>query len=119
MPLDDREQKILEEIERQFYDNDPGFAEVVRSASLAGSWRRRLRLGLAGFVAGTAILILFFSRSTWLATVGFGVMVLCGWAVVNALTVRAGASETLARQSNPLSRGLSSLLHWRRRRNAR
>lgn len=119
MPLDDREQRILEEIERQFYDNDPGFAEVVRSASLAGSWRRRLRLGLAGFVAGTTILIFFFSRSTWAATVGFGVMVLCGWTVVNAWVVRAGASETPVRPSNPLSRALSSALHWRRRRNAR
>ena len=33
MPLDDREQRILEEIERQFYQDDPRLAESVRGAS--------------------------------------------------------------------------------------
>ena len=51
MPLDDREQRILEEIERQFYEDDPKLAETVRTASLASASGRHLKwavLGLGG-----------------------------------------------------------------------
>ncbi|HSG78675.1 MAG TPA: DUF3040 domain-containing protein, partial [Acidimicrobiia bacterium] len=43
MPLDDREQRILEEIERQFYQEDPKLAETVRNTTLASVSTRNLK----------------------------------------------------------------------------
>jgi hypothetical protein len=60
MPLSEREQRILEEIERNLYDEDPGFARGVRQRAPHLTRSGRLRLGALLFVAGFAILIGFF-----------------------------------------------------------
>ena len=67
MPLDDREQRILEEIERRFYQEDPRLAESVRDA--------RLRWALLGFVVGVGLMLGFFMSQTIVALVGFAAMV--------------------------------------------
>lgn len=52
MPLSDREERILAEIERQLADDDPRF--VARARRTRGSRPRRPRLpwAIAGFVVG-------------------------------------------------------------------
>jgi uncharacterized membrane protein YphA (DoxX/SURF4 family) len=90
MPLDDREQKILEEIERQFYQEDPKLAESVRTASLASAATKNLKWALLAFVAGTAVMLGFFTRFTFVALAGFVVMVLAVAWVVAILRRRAG-----------------------------
>ena len=55
MPLDDREQRILEEIERQFYQEDPKLAETVRDATLASVAGHHAKWAALGFVAGVAL----------------------------------------------------------------
>ena len=59
MPLDDNEQKILEEIERQFYDEDPDLARAVRDIHHPS--RFGVRSSLLGVVAGLVIVIAFFA----------------------------------------------------------
>lgn len=75
MPLNDREQRILEEIERQFYQDDPKLAETVRGATLATLSSRSLKWAVLAFVAGLGIMLGFFTRVTVIALVGFVIMV--------------------------------------------
>lgn len=92
MPLDDREQKILEEIERQFYEEDPKLAETVRTASLASISTRNLKWAILALLAGIGLMLGFFTRSTLVALGGFVVMVLAVAWIVAIVRRRAGMS---------------------------
>jgi len=59
VPLSDHEQRLLEQIERALYAEDPKFASTVSSTDLRTHARRRVRravllllLGLGGLLAG-------------------------------------------------------------------
>lgn len=93
MPLDDREQRILEEIERQFYEEDPKLAETVRSATLASLSGAHLKWAILGLVVGAALMLGFFTRSTIVALVGFGVMVVAVAGIVAIARARAGVTS--------------------------
>ncbi|MEX2587288.1 MAG: DUF3040 domain-containing protein [Actinomycetota bacterium] len=60
MPLSDREQQILQEIEDQLYEQDPEFARGVSSSTLPAVLRRNVRRGILAFVSGLAVLVGFF-----------------------------------------------------------
>ncbi|MDQ4149461.1 MAG: DUF3040 domain-containing protein [Actinomycetota bacterium] len=62
MPLSDREQQILREIENQLYEQDPDFARGVSSTTLQGHLLRNIRRGIAAFVTGFVVLVAFFFR---------------------------------------------------------
>ncbi len=62
MPLSDHEQRILQEIERQLYQEDPKFARGVASKALRTQAVRNLRRGLALFFLGFLVLLGFFIR---------------------------------------------------------
>jgi hypothetical protein len=75
VPLSDREQKILEEIERNLYEEDPKFAHQVRRTPKMDEIRR-VKLGALLFLCGFALLIAFFiSRSILIGVAAFGAMV--------------------------------------------
>lgn len=75
MPLSDREQRILEEIEKTLYKEDPAFAEDVQPGPSRRE-RRKAQLGAALTVAGFITLIVFFATSAVLVGVlAFGAMV--------------------------------------------
>ena len=85
MPLSEDEQRILQEIERNFYDSDPAFAREVSKATLSRNAARNLRWSVVGFVAGLVILILLFAESVFVGFIGFAIMVASGFAFyVNA-----------------------------------
>jgi hypothetical protein len=74
-PLSEREQKILEEIERGLYDEDPLFAQG-RRARPSGSTAGRAKLGALTFVLGLTLLITFFiTRLLLIGLLAFGGMV--------------------------------------------
>ena len=58
MPLSDREQQILAQIEEHLYEEDPDFAR--RTVGTERKVRDRARLGLAVFLAGLVALVAFF-----------------------------------------------------------
>lgn len=60
MPLSDREQQILQEIEDQLYEQDPDFARGVSSTTLQAHLLRNIKRGVAGFLAGFVVLMVFF-----------------------------------------------------------
>lgn len=93
MPLNDREQRILEEIERQFYQDDPELAETVRTASLASGSGRQLKWGVVGLVTGMVLMLVFFTSQTLVALGGFVLMVLSVAWLVAIMRRRSGVAS--------------------------
>ena len=90
MPLDEREQRILSEIERRFYEEDPDLANTVRSIQRSADSPRTFYLAIAGLIVGVGLTLVTFTFNTWLALAGFVVMVASGTALVQVLRRRAG-----------------------------
>ena len=85
VPLSEDEQRILHEIERSFYENDPEFARGVSTATLHRHAGRNTRWSVAGFVVGL-LLLLFQLGTFWLSAVGF--LLMLGSAFVFASNLR-------------------------------
>ena len=75
MPLNDHEQKILEEIERRLSEEDPRLVEQVSRTNLHTHAWGRMKMALAGFVLGL-LLLLLVGVSVWIAAGGFVLMTL-------------------------------------------
>ena len=73
MPLSEHEQRLLDQIERALYAEDPKFATTVRSTDLRTHMRRRLRRAIALFVVGF-VLMLFGVAFLALGIAGFIIM---------------------------------------------
>ncbi|HEX2275185.1 MAG TPA: DUF3040 domain-containing protein [Acidimicrobiales bacterium] len=74
MPLSEDEQRILHEIEQQFYESDPAFAREVGKTTLYRHAGRNLKWAAAGFFCGFLLLIVAFASSLLLGFAGFLVM---------------------------------------------
>jgi hypothetical protein len=80
MPLSEHEQKILDEIERQMYEEDPKLAHKVARAVRTGNDRWRMRLAAVIFVVGGVVMFASFTASWVVAGIGFVIMVSsAGW----------------------------------------
>jgi hypothetical protein len=90
MALDDHEQKILAEIERQFYEEDPELARAVKQ--IARPSRVGVRLAAVGIVAGLAVVIAFFASNTLVAFLGFALLVGSAAALATGLRSRGWRS---------------------------
>jgi hypothetical protein len=100
MPLNDHEQRILEEIERHLAEEDPRFAEQVGRADLYTHLARRIRLAALALVAGfIAMLVLFVSGVVWGAAAGF-VVVLLSTAVIYRALGQLGRDQLRALQED-------------------
>lgn len=85
MPLDDKEQEILAQIERQFYEENPELAHAVRRVQRPT--RIGARLSLLGVIVGLAIVIAYVSN-TWVAILGFALLVASATSLVHSLRSR-------------------------------
>lgn len=85
MPLDDKEQKILAEIERQFYEEDPELARAVQR--IESPLRVGAKLSILGVIVGLVIIVAYLSE-TWVAAAGFALLVLSATSLVNAVRVQ-------------------------------
>jgi hypothetical protein len=94
MALDDREQKILEEIERNLYAEDPKLAQTVAKTDLSARVKRKQRLAAVGFFVGLALMLGTFTRFSVLAGIGFALMVAS--AATIAMTLRAAQRSRTA-----------------------
>ena len=100
MPLNEREQRILEEIERQFYQDDPKLAETVANTTLQSVYRKWTRLAFVGFVVGLVVMLASFTRYTAVALFGFLVMVVsAGWIAMHLR--RGGTNRPAGSRSDP------------------
>jgi len=91
MALDDHEQKILAEIERQFYEEDPELARAVRK--IAKPSRIGIRLAVVGIVVGLGVIIAFFASYTLVAFLGFGLLVGSAAALASGLRSKGWRSS--------------------------
>lgn len=57
MPLSEHEQRLLEQMERALYAEDPKFASNLRGKDPRSSFRRRILLAGFGFVLGIVLLM--------------------------------------------------------------
>ena len=75
MPLSEHEQRLLEQMERALYAEDPKFASALRGHDLRGRYRRRAVLGGFGVLVGLALLpVGIASKAVLLSVVGFLIM---------------------------------------------
>lgn len=77
MPLSEDEERILQEISQQFYEDDPDFAGKVGETTLYSHTVRRMKWSGFGFVAGIVFLVASLSTSYLLAFAGFLMMLGC------------------------------------------
>lgn len=93
MPLNEHEQKILDEIERQLYEDDPKLADMVAKAVRSGRDRWKMRLAALLFVVGAVVMFASFTQSWAIAGAGFIVMVAsAGWIGITARANRVHTS---------------------------
>jgi hypothetical protein len=75
VPLSEHEQRLLEQMERALYAEDPKFASALRGHDLRGRYRRRALLGGFGVLVGLALLpVGIASKAALISVVGFLVM---------------------------------------------
>lgn len=112
VPLSDHEQRILDEIEKNLYEEDPRFARQVKERPGLDADRRRAKLGAAAFAAGFLGLLLFFYSGAVavgvLAFIGMvtGVVLIAGW-------IRSLVSSTSV--TSPTDRVSRALNEWEKR----
>ncbi|HET9076346.1 MAG TPA: DUF3040 domain-containing protein [Acidimicrobiales bacterium] len=75
MPLNEEEQRILAEIERQFHAQDPDSAKRISSTTLQRYLARNCRWAALGFIVGLVILLAAFASSWIVGIFGFLLMV--------------------------------------------
>ncbi|MGW4230150.1 DUF3040 domain-containing protein [Streptomyces sp. NBC_01102] len=78
MPLSEHEQRMLEQMERALYAEDPKFATALEGSGLRRYTRRRVYQAVAGFLVGIALLMAgMVAQEIWISVVGFLVMLGC------------------------------------------
>ena len=104
MPLSEHEQRLLEQIERALYAEDPKFASTVRGGRLRKPTRRRRLQGVALFVVGLVLLVvgvavpqLWLGSFPVLSVVGF--LMMLGGAVLAVTSVGATGQAAPAKNA--------------------
>ncbi|HEX5723536.1 MAG TPA: DUF3040 domain-containing protein [Acidimicrobiia bacterium] len=92
MPLSDREQKILAEIERHFHAEDPNLVRAVRRIDRIGN--NGSRWATVGVVLGLVLVAVAFSRNTIVAVAGFVLVVWSANYLVQKFLTRQSGRET-------------------------
>ncbi len=100
MPLSEHEQRLLDQIERALYAEDPKFASTVRSTDLRTHMRRRLRR--AAFLLGLGFVLLVAglpAQQPIISVVGFVVMLVALLLALSAWKRLGGGSSSASLRS--------------------
>ncbi len=121
VPLSEQERKILEEIERNLYVEDPSFAREVKRSAPRMKDRRRVKLGVLIFVLGFVGLFGFFITGSLIiglaafsAMVG-GIMMVAG-SFIASIAPRRPPGPNLKQRVNDGLASLEEKMRDRRRR---
>lgn len=95
MPLSEHEQKMLDEMERQLFAEDPRLARAFSPRRTNGRSGRRVVIGLGGVVLGLVILVLAVSLpAVWLGVIAFlGMLAGAVYAVTAPASSRGDGSD--------------------------
>ncbi|MFJ9666964.1 DUF3040 domain-containing protein [Streptomyces sp. NPDC101219] len=128
MPLSEHEQRMLEQMERALYAEDPKFASALEGSGLRTYTRRRVYQAVVGFLVGIALLMAgMVAQQVWLSVVGFLVMLGCavlavtGWRKAPKPGEQPAAGAPGVPQAGRQGRQRRSMMHrieerWQRRR---
>ena len=124
MPLSEHEQRMLEQMERALYAEDPKFATALEGSGLRTYTRRRVYQAVAGFLVGIALLMAgMVAKQVWLSVVGFLVMLGCAVLAVTGWrkAPKPGEQPAGAPQTRDQGRSKRSVMNrieerWQRRR---
>ncbi|MEV6107588.1 DUF3040 domain-containing protein [Streptomyces sp. NPDC051940] len=128
MPLSEHEQRMLEQMERALYAEDPKFATALEGSGLRVYTRRRVYQAVAGFLVGIALLMAgMVAKQIWVSVVGFLVMLGCavlavtGWRKVGKPGEAAAAAPPSGSGTRRQGRAKRSMMNriedrWQRRR---
>ncbi|MFC7881479.1 spore wall synthesis complex protein [Streptomyces sp. NPDC057376] len=105
MPLSEHEQRMLEQMERALYAEDPKFATALEGSGLRTYTRRRVYQAVAGFLVGIALLMAgMVAQQVWLSVVGFLVMLGCAVLAVTGWRKAPKPGEQPAAGTGPQAR---------------
>jgi hypothetical protein len=104
MPLSEDEQRILKQIEEQFYESDPSFAEKVSSPGMYGPAMRRARWAIVGLVAALGALVATLRVHFLLSFVCFLAMLACAFILEDAVRVISRGGRGRVRRESLLRR---------------
>ncbi len=77
MPLSEHEQRLLEQMERALYAEDPKFASSLRGKDPRSNFRRRILLAALGFIVGIVLLMTgLVAQQSVVSVLGFVLMLL-------------------------------------------
>ena len=97
MPLSEHEQRLLEQMERALYAEDPKFASSLRSAGPRPGSRRKAAIGVLVALVGVALLIAGAATSIIpLGVVGFLAMLGGTFVVIQTLRAEPEAAAPAA-----------------------
>ncbi|AZQ34164.1 MULTISPECIES: DUF3040 domain-containing protein [Streptomyces] len=125
MPLSEHEQRMLEQMERALYAEDPKFATALEGSGLRTYTRRRVYQAVAGFLVGIALLMAgMVAKQVWLSVVGFLVMLGCavlavtGWRKAPKPGEQPASGGPQARRQQRQKRSMMDRIEerWQRRR---
>ncbi|WP_333778324.1 DUF3040 domain-containing protein [Streptomyces sp. IBSBF 3136] len=122
MPLSEHEQRMLEQMERALYAEDPKFASALEGSGLRTYTRRRVYQAVAGFLVGIALLMAgMVAKQIWVSVVGFLVMLGCAVLAVTGWRKAPKPGEqpagTARRQVRPKRSMMDRIeQRWQRRR---
>ena len=118
VPLSEHEQQMLAQLEQALASEDPRFAHQMRGGAAFGVRRRRLAVGVLGFVLGLGLVILGVNTMMWIGAVGFAVMV-AAVAFALAPTRTLDTAKDAARPAAPTKGGSGFMgrldARWERR----
>jgi hypothetical protein len=134
VPLSEHEQRLLEQMERALYAEDPKFVSSLRGTDLRSHYRRRALAAAIGFILGVVLLMTGVVSTVWIVGVfGFVLMLasalfaVTSWRKVSGspaeparsnVTPIKGGGRTKGRTKGGPKRGMTERFEdrWRRRR---
>lgn len=105
MPLSEDEQRILREIEQQFYATDPEFANEVGRTTLYRHGLRRLKLAALLFVVGLGVLVWMLVAGNALLAFGLGAVPMFAAALLFEANLRAMGRAGLQQVTSSMKAG--------------
>jgi predicted lipid-binding transport protein (Tim44 family) len=106
VPLSEHEQRMLEQMERALYAEDPKFATALEGSELRRHTRKRVYQAVAGFLVGIALLMAgMVAQQIWIGVVGFLVMLGCAVLAVTGWRKAPRNGEQQQGQGSPQQSG--------------
>jgi Protein of unknown function (DUF3040) len=124
VPLSEHEQRLLEQMERALYAEDPKFASALQGADLRAHFRRRVYFAVTGFAVGVGLLMTGVVTMVIPVSIGgFLVMLACAFLAISSWRRMPAPGEITpvhrrtARQPRRRARFMEWIEErWRRRR---